>query len=210
MFLEHPAEAFAAYRAEGVERVVCEEKHMGSRAVALVCRDAGGAHAGSASRRDDRSASTPGPGGPSSTTPRSRRRSWPGCGKAVGGAGLWDELATDWLLFDAELLPWSLKASGLLRKQYAAVGAAAGAVFPPRALRAGERRGRGVDVGGLLERQRERAASAAAFTDAYRRYCWASDGLDGVRLAPFQILAAEGAASPRSRTTSNSPGWTGW
>ena len=29
------------YRADGVAQVVCEEKHMGSRAVALVCRDAG-------------------------------------------------------------------------------------------------------------------------------------------------------------------------
>ena len=37
--LEHPAEAFAGFRADGVEHVVCEEKHMGSRAVVLVCRD---------------------------------------------------------------------------------------------------------------------------------------------------------------------------
>ena len=38
--LEHPDEAFAYYRKHGVERVVCEEKHMGSRAVVVVCRDA--------------------------------------------------------------------------------------------------------------------------------------------------------------------------
>ena len=37
--LEHPAEAFAAYGAEGVTDVICEEKHMGSRAVLLACRD---------------------------------------------------------------------------------------------------------------------------------------------------------------------------
>ena len=37
--LEHPAEAFAYYRNEGVQTVVCEEKHMGSRAVVIVCRD---------------------------------------------------------------------------------------------------------------------------------------------------------------------------
>src|SRR5438093_5596090 len=37
--LEHPAEAFAYYRHQGVPRVVCEEKHMGSRAVVIVCRD---------------------------------------------------------------------------------------------------------------------------------------------------------------------------
>ena len=37
--LEHPAEAFAYFRREGVAAVVCEEKHMGSRAVVIVCRD---------------------------------------------------------------------------------------------------------------------------------------------------------------------------
>ncbi len=37
--LEHPAEAFAYFRHAGVPRVVCEEKHMGSRAVVIVCRD---------------------------------------------------------------------------------------------------------------------------------------------------------------------------
>lgn len=111
---------------------------------------------------------------------------------AIGEAGLWDELATDWLLLDTELMPWSLKASGLLRSQYAAVGAAAGAVFPG-ALAAPEAAvARGVDAGGLPARQRERSADAVAFTEAYRRYCWTTDGLDGVGLAPFQILAVQG------------------
>ena len=89
-------------------------------------------------------------------------------------------------------MPWSLKAAGLLRKQYAAVGAAAGAVFPG-AVAALEARGRrGVDVSAPARAPAERAADAAAFTEAYRRYCWTTDGLDGVRLAPFQILAVQG------------------
>jgi hypothetical protein len=111
---------------------------------------------------------------------------------AVTAAGLWEELDTDWLLLDAELLPWSLKASGLLRKQYAAVGAAAGAAFPPALAALDAAAGRGADVGPLLARQRERAADAQAFTEAYRRYCWTTDGLDGVRLAPFQLLSVRG------------------
>ena len=37
--LEHPQEAFGAFRAAGVTQVVCEEKHMGSRAVVVACRD---------------------------------------------------------------------------------------------------------------------------------------------------------------------------
>src|SRR2546427_5273431 len=36
--LEHPTEAFAYYRYEGIEQVVCEEKHMSSRAVVIICR----------------------------------------------------------------------------------------------------------------------------------------------------------------------------
>ncbi|MFJ8490375.1 polynucleotide kinase-phosphatase [Streptomyces sp. NPDC094038] len=191
-YLEHPAEAFAQYAADGVARVVCEEKHMGSRAVALVCRDAEVAH--------KRFGVAPGPTG--SLYTRTGRPFFSDesvteeiLGRirgSVDAAGLWDELATDWLLLDAELLPWSLKASGLLRTQYAAVGAASGAVFPG-ALAALERAAaRNVQVADLLTRQRERAADAAAFTDAYRRYCWTTEGLDGVRLAPFQILAVQG------------------
>ena len=37
--LEHPEDAFAEYRREGIGQVICEEKHMGSRAVVIVCRD---------------------------------------------------------------------------------------------------------------------------------------------------------------------------
>lgn len=190
-YLEHPAEAFAQYKDDGVARVVCEEKHMGSRAVALVCRDAEAAR---------KRFGVDGPTG--SLYTRTGRPFLDDAGlteeildrlrTAIGEAGLWDELETDWLLLDAELMPWSLKASGLLRSQYAAVGAASGAVLP-QAL--GALRGaaaRGVDVASLLTRTGERATDAAAFTEAYRRYCWTTDGLEGVRLAPFQILAVQG------------------
>ena len=40
-YLEYPTEAFEAYRALGASTVICEEKHMGSRVVVVVCRDAG-------------------------------------------------------------------------------------------------------------------------------------------------------------------------
>ncbi|MEW1551149.1 polynucleotide kinase-phosphatase [Streptomyces tsukubensis] len=196
-YLEHPAEAFAQYRDDGVARVVCEEKHMGSRAVALVCRSAATAH-------DRFGVGTPdGTGGPTGALyTRTGRPFFPDeafteqiigrLREAVTAAGLWDELNTDWLLLDAELMPWSLKASGLLRGQYAAVGAAAGAVFPQATAALEAAAARGVEVGGLLAAQRERAVDAAAFSEAYRRYCWTTDGLEGVRFAPFQILAVQG------------------
>ncbi|MEU9136837.1 polynucleotide kinase-phosphatase [Streptomyces sp. NPDC048404] len=190
-FLEHPAEAFAQYREDGVERVVCEEKHMGSRAVALVCRDAAVAR---------ERFGVDGPTG--SLYTRTGRPFFDDAAvteeilgrvrAAATEAGLWEELGTDWVLLDAELMPWSLKASGLLRSQYAAVGAASGAVFPGALTALEGAAARGVDVTDLLARQRERAADAQAFTEAYRRYCWTTDGLEGVRLAPFQILAVQG------------------
>ncbi|MGW4299228.1 polynucleotide kinase-phosphatase [Streptomyces sp. NPDC004646] len=191
-YLEHPVEAFAQYARDGVARVVCEEKHMGSRAVALVCRDADAARerfgvedgrTGSLYTRTGRPFFDD---GKVTEEILGRLRS------AVTQAGLWDELATDWLLLDAELMPWSLKAGGLLRRQYAAVGAASGAVFPDALAALESAAARGAEVADLLERQRERAMDAAAFTDAYRRYCWTTDGLEGVRLAPFQLLAVQG------------------
>ncbi|MFD5861297.1 polynucleotide kinase-phosphatase [Streptomyces chartreusis] len=202
-YLEHPAEAFAQYQADGVERVVCEEKHMGSRAVALVCRDAEAARKRFGVGGTSRSSGVESGGGPTGSLYTRTGRPFfddesvtetilDRIRTAAGEAGLWDELATDWLLLDAELMPWSLKASGLLRSQYAAVGAASGAVFPGAVAALEGAAARGVDVSDLLARQRERASDAAAFTEAYRRYCWTTDGLDGVRLAPFQVLAVQG------------------
>lgn len=108
-------------------------------------------------------------------------------------AGVFDELDTPWLLLDAELLPWSAKAENLLREQYAAVGAAARSSLPAATSVLAAAASAGLDVGDLLDRIRRRAGNASAFTAAYRRYCWTTDGLDGVRLAPFQVLASEGA-----------------
>ncbi|MEU6882235.1 polynucleotide kinase-phosphatase [Streptomyces sp. NPDC046712] len=191
-YLEHPAEAFAQYAADGVERVVCEEKHMGSRAVALVCRDEGVARerfgvAGVTGSLHTRT------GRPFFDDETVTEQVLERLRVAITAAGLWEELDTDWLLFDGELMPWSLKSAGLLRSQYAAVGAASRAVFPGALGALEQAAARGVGgVDALLAKQRERAVDAEAFTEAYRRYCWPTQGLEGVRFAPFQILAARG------------------
>ncbi|WP_420124333.1 polynucleotide kinase-phosphatase [Nakamurella sp.] len=191
--LEHPAQAFEYYRDEGVDAVVCQEKHMGSRAVALVARSAAvatdrfGASGGACGQVWTR---TGRPFFPADRTVdlTDRLRS------VIERAGLFDDLRTDWLLLDAELLPWNAKAEPLLREAYAPVGAAARAALPAavEALTAAAAAGR--DVADLLDRTRRRVANATAFTEAYRRYCWPTEGLDGVRLAPFQLLATDGAA----------------
>ncbi|HST57686.1 MAG TPA: polynucleotide kinase-phosphatase [Longimicrobium sp.] len=191
--LEHPAEAFAYYRHEGVPAVICEEKHMGSRAVVVVCRDE------EAARRrfgveDD---------GAGIVYTRTGRRFWDDAAleaqaigilrEAMTASGFWDELATDWAVLDCELMPWSAKAQELIRGQYAAVGAAARGALAAvdGVLRTAAERGAPVD--GLRARFGERRALASAYTDAYGRYCWPVESVDDLRLAPFHVLATDGA-----------------
>ena len=188
--LEHPDEAFASYESSGISSLICEEKHMGSRAVVLACRDASAAAArfgatgesGAIYTRTARSFFTP------ALTEELLERIRSG----IDASALWEELDTDWTLLDCELLPWSAKAEGLLRDQYAAVGAAARAALPAALVGLETAQGRGVDLGRLIERTHDRARNADAFTQAYRRYCWPTHGLGGVSIAPFQVLATEG------------------
>jgi protein phosphatase len=190
--LEHPAQAFDAYRIDGVEAVVCEEKHMGSRAVVLVCRDQASARARFGAPGEAVGAVWTRTGrpffGPELTAELVALMR-----DAAQSAGLFEQLDTGWLLLDAELMPWSAKAVDLLRHQYAAVGAAARTVLPAATATLQAAASAGLPVEDLLARTRHREANAEAFAQAYRRYCWPTQGLAGVRLAPFQLLAAQGA-----------------
>ncbi|MEV6336467.1 polynucleotide kinase-phosphatase [Nocardia vinacea] len=191
-YLEHPAEAFDYYRSEGVRRVVCEEKHMGSRAIVLVTRSAQvaadrfGVDDGSTGALYTRT------GRPFFDDTAQTEELLARVRTAAETAGLFEELNTEWLLLDAELMPWSAKAVGLLRNQYAAVGAAARAALGTATDLLADVAARGLDVTDLASRTAARKTDAAAFTTAYGRYCWPVDGLAGLRIAPFQILAGAG------------------
>jgi protein phosphatase len=190
--LEHPGEAFAHYRGNGVAQVVCEEKHMGSRAVVIVCRDEEvtrkrfgieGEGAGIVYTRTGRrffgdSAIE------KAVLDRLRR--------AIDAAGFWDEFQSDWFCFDCELMPWSVKAQELLRSQYAAVGAASRAFLGAAKETISAATNAGVDMGPLRERYVEKADLADRYVEAYRRYTWPVRGVADLRLAPFHVLASEG------------------
>ncbi|GIG88908.1 polynucleotide kinase-phosphatase [Plantactinospora endophytica] len=194
-FLEHPAQAFEDYRKAGVDRVVCEEKHMGSRAVVLVCRD----------EVDPSAPATAGRFGPGDGVVYTRtgrpffggdrdRELLSRVRAAVGSAGLWAELDTDWLLLDCELLPWSAKAGNLIREQYAGVGAAGRAALPAVLAALDQAAGRDLPVAELRARMARRATDLSRYTEAYQSYVRPTDGLAGVTLAPFAVLAGEGAS----------------
>jgi polynucleotide kinase-phosphatase len=190
--LEHPAQAFSYYRHEGVPRAVCEEKHMGSRAVIVLCRDREAARRRFGVSEDESGICYTRTGRRFFDDADLERGLLARLRDAVGRAGLWDELSTDWLCLDCELMPWSAKAQELIRSQYAAVGAASLAALAEAtaALELAERRG--VDVGALRLRVQTRATLAEKYTEAYRRYCWAVGSVEDLRLAPFHLLASEG------------------
>jgi protein phosphatase len=184
-FLEHPAEAFGYYRQEGVTRVVCEQKHMGSRAVVIVCKDE------TAAKRRFRA-----PAGETGIVyTRTGRRFFDSpqleaeflalVREALTRENWWAKFDTDRVALDGELMPWSAKAQELLRRQYAATGSAARAalaevvpIAPPE----------------LRERFAARADAANKFVEAYRRYCWPVNGVGDLKFAPFFVLATEGKA----------------
>ncbi|MEV8183079.1 polynucleotide kinase-phosphatase [Specibacter sp. NPDC078692] len=187
-YLEHPTEAFESYNKAGVLSVICEEKHMGSRAVVLLTRnpqkfDAPRGWRGTVYTRTGR------PFFNRKTADDFLMRT----DAAVEEAGLWEELATDWILLDAELLPWSFKAEEMIRGQYAAVGASATSSLSDATGALEKALESGADVAEILGRLRSRKENAAAYIAAYQNYTAPSKGLDGVQLAPFQVLASEGA-----------------
>jgi protein phosphatase len=191
--LEHPAEAFDYFKKLGVERVVCEEKHMGSRVVVVLGQDEDairrrlglvGEGIGKCYTRTGRNFFTD-PDLETAFLARLR--------DALSTAGFWKQFDTDWVCLDAELLPWSAKAQELVKSQYAAVAAAANAALPQVEAALVEAAARNLDgAEALLARTVARRHAAEHYADAYRRYCWPVQGLEDLRLAPFHLLATEG------------------
>lgn len=194
--LEHPAEAFAYFRNEGVPRVICEEKHMGSRAVVVVCRDEKAARERFGVITGESGIVTTRTGRRLFNDPDLERRFLDRVRAALTVAGLWAKLQTSWVCLDCELMPWSAKAQELLRTQYAAVGSAGSASLPRAVMALDATAGRlvGEEKAKLVEveaRFRLREQDIDRFVAAYRQHCWSVETLSGLKLAPFHLLATE-------------------
>lgn len=192
-FLERPTEAFTYYRNQGVAQVICEEKHMGSRVVVVVCKDEE-----TARRRFGIEGETHGicytrTGRRFFTDVLLEKQLLTNLTHAMTQSGLWESLETDWVCLDCELMPWSAKAQELLRQQYAAVGiAATSTVSASVALLNHQNLDSLEGIAALRQSYRERETMTRQFVEAYRRYCWQVHSLKDLKLAPFHILATEG------------------
>jgi PNKP (polynucleotide 5'-kinase/3'-phosphatase) family adenylyltransferase-like protein len=191
-FLEHPAQALAYYRHEGVPQVICEEKHMGSRPVIAVCCDSNAAHKRFGVAGDETGICYTRTGRRFFDDLELENELLARIRSAADASGLWEELDTDWLVLDCEVMPWSAKAQELIRTQYAAVGAAS-RIALDEAVRELERASSAdAEIDLLLGRERERRVLADKYTESYRRYCWPVRSIDDLKIAPFHLLASEG------------------
>ncbi|MBX9678591.1 MAG: polynucleotide kinase-phosphatase [Gemmataceae bacterium] len=195
--LEHPAEAFAYYRNQGAPQVICEEKHMGSRAVVIVCRDEQAARERFGVLEGEIGTVVTRTGRKFFNDAALETRFLDRVRQTLTASDLWTALNTTWACLDCELMPWSAKAQELLKTQYAAVGAAGQAALP-RAIdslaQATERLSgeEQIQAEQLLAQSRRREEHVGQFVAAYRQYCWSVNSLADLKLAPFHLLASEG------------------
>lgn len=192
-YLEHPAQALNYYKKRGIEKVVCEEKHMGSRAVLVICKDEETATKRFGVQNEGIGICYTRTGRNFFNDAEIEKEFVGRVNQCLTKTNFWEKFNTDWVCLDAELMPWSAKAQALLKDQYAAVGAAAGGALPEvnKALQLAFDRGI-KDALPSLEKFAVKNNAISKYVKAYQNYCWTVDSIDDYKLAPFHILATEG------------------
>jgi len=189
-YLEHPEQALDHYAKRGIGQIVAEEKHMGSRALLVVTKNATVAaqrfgvedgksgvvytRTGKAYFNDDDIEAA--------VIDR--------LNKAFESSGLWDELETDWALLDAELMPWSAKAQSMINNQYIST-ADASASSTNALILATEHRNDSDELAQLRDKNVQQHANALALRKVVEGYCWPVESIEDYRIAPFHLLAIE-------------------
>jgi protein phosphatase len=191
-YLEYPTEAFNYFTGTGVEKVICEEKHMGSRAIVIVVRN-------EEAVRTIFGIEDEGIGVIYTRTGRSyfsdkatEQALLERLNNALFHSGFYEKFQTDWVCLDCELMPWSAKSQGLIETQYASTGAAAThalnealAVLQQTALHNSA-------ITSLVDDYSNRYQQVQQYTKSYQHYCWNVNSIEDYTLAPFHIMATEG------------------
>jgi protein phosphatase len=190
--LEHPEQALDYYAKNGVQSVVCEEKHMGSRAVIVICRDEEAARTRFGVTGEGRGIIYTRTGRRFFASGSTESELLERIGRALDAAQFWDRFETSWFCLDCEVMPWSVKAEDLLRLQYAPTGTAARAAVGAANDLMQKAAHRKLDLGGIGKTFVERGELVQRYVTAYRYYCWPVSSVADIKVAPFHLLASEG------------------
>ncbi len=192
-WLERPEEAFAFYRERGQSALLLEEKHMGSRGIIAVCRDDLVARRRFGAQTSETGAIWTRTGRPFFTDRAMTAAILERLRAAADSAGLWDELNADWLLLDAEIMPWSAKASSLIEQQYEPVAVSGRAGLAAAVDAASRAAARGAPLQAFAAKLAQRRDKVDLYARTWRPYAWPVNSVDDLKIAPFHLLASEGA-----------------
>ncbi len=192
-YLEHPQQAINYYKKRNIEKIVCEEKHMGSRVVLVVCKNKQTVLKRFGIENEGIGICYTRTGRNFFNDENIEKAFLNSVQKALTNANFWVKHKTDWVCLDAELMPWSAKAQALLKEQYAAVGTSAkNALNEVEQIlhQTANRNIEGINI--LLDKYTNKQKSIKKFITSYRNYCWNVESIEDFKLAPFHILATEG------------------
>ncbi|WP_139891622.1 polynucleotide kinase-phosphatase [Bacillus sp. D386] len=185
-YLEHPREAIDYYRSHGIERMIAEKKHMGSRAILLLFKDqpsalhyVGYETLGVIYTRRGRCFFD------SITEEKVVHE----LHSDLINHGYFEKYDTDFVLLDAEIMPWNLKAKELIQNQYAHV--AENAIMDRDSLKnkLEQAVSANSELHGWLNEYTEKLANAQNFKEVYETYCWEVEDIHQIQIAPFHVLA---------------------
>ena len=185
-YLEHPKEAFDYYKSQGRTTMVVQKKHMGSRAILLLFKTAevavdyvGYPTLGTIYTRTGRAFFD-------QTMTQTIVRQ---LNSDLNRAEYFTKYKTDFILLDAEILPWNLKAKELISAQFAHVSEVAIMDRQKVLDKLQEAERNGWKVNSWLEEFRSKLESAKIFRAVFEKYCWDTQGSEGIKIAAFHILA---------------------
>ena len=193
-YLEYPAEAFRYYAKNGIRQVVCEKKHMGSRAVIVLCKDPETARERFGINTGEQGIVYTRTGKRFFNDRKMEETLLERLGMALSETGFWDDFQTGWVCLDTEIMPWSEKALSLIRTQYGPIGRAGREALSASisCIEKACRRPNHSDLEELLYEYRQKQAAMEQYVKAYREYCWEVKDISDLSVAPFHLLATEG------------------
>ena len=183
-YLEHPAEAFDYYKKNGVTQMVAEKKHMGSRAVIFIAKDK---NITKQLLNHDALGVITTRTGRAFFEPELQLEVLAAIHKELLAKNYFEQYETDYVLMDAEILPWNLKAHHLIDTQYANVSEQA--LMDRQQLLNKLQATSNINVSNWINEYSDKLKNAARFDAVYKNYCWPTNNVKGIQIAPFHILA---------------------
>ncbi|KGR78170.1 polynucleotide kinase-phosphatase [Ureibacillus manganicus] len=185
-YLEHPREAIDYYRNLGIQRLVAEKKHMGSRGILLLFKDneAGLKYIGRETLGVIYTRT-----GRRFFDEEMERTILLKINKGLTASNYFDNNDTEFILLDAEIMPWNLKAKELISKQYAHVSE--NAILDRNILmhKLESAVGDNQNLEKWLKEYDEKLKNAHVFKEVFQKYCWDIHTIDEIQIAPFHLLA---------------------